>query len=88
MRLGFIAYTLLPAIGLHTTLYYFKIKWSLFWIYIIPILYIIGALAANFVVESKCHDIFVTARNIFLTLTLRWRRSDLVSIPPIILVLF
>lgn len=66
MRLGFIAYTLLPAIGLHTTLYYFKIKWNLFWIYIIPILYIIGAVAAtNFVLESKCHDIFVTARNIF-----------------------
>ena len=66
MRLGFMAYTLLPAIGLHTTLHYFKIKINLFWIYIIPIAYIIGAgLATNFVVESKCHDIFVTARNIF-----------------------
>lgn len=66
MRLGFMAYSLLPAIGLHTTLYYFKIKINLFWIYIVPAVYIIGAaMANNFMVENKCHDIFVTARNIF-----------------------
>ena len=66
MRVGFIAYSLLPAICLHTTLYYFKIKFNIFWIYIIPFLYITGAIATtNFVLESKCHDIFVTARNIF-----------------------
>jgi len=66
MRIGFMAYSLLPAIGLHTTLHYLKIKFNIFWIYIIPVLYIIGAASTtNFVVESKCYDIFVTARNIF-----------------------
>ena len=66
MRIGFMAYSVLPAIGLHTTLYYFKIKFNLFWIYIIPAIYIIGAgMAKTFIVEGKCHDIFVTARNIF-----------------------
>ena len=66
MRIGFIAYSLLPALGLHTTLHYFKIKFNLFWIYLIPTIYIISAAATtNFVVENKCHDIFVTTRNIF-----------------------
>lgn len=66
MRLGFMAYSLLPAIGLHSTLYYLKMKVNIFWIYIIPVVYIIGAtMINNFVIESKCHDIFVTARNVF-----------------------
>ncbi len=66
IRIGFMAYSLLPAIGLHTTLHYFKIKYNIFWIYIIPTVYIIGAATTTkFVTEGKCHDIFVTARNIF-----------------------
>jgi len=66
MRIGFMAYSLLPAIGLHATLYYFKIKINIFWLYVIPVAYIIGAaMTTNFITESKCHDIFVTARNIF-----------------------
>lgn len=66
MRIGFIAYSLLPAIGLHSTLYYFKIKINLLWLYTIPAIYIIGAATTTkFIVEGKCHDIFVTARNIF-----------------------
>ncbi len=66
IRIGFIAYSVLPSIGLHTTLYYFKIKFNIFWLYIIPAIYIIGAaLVSNFVVDGQCHDIFVTARNLF-----------------------
>src|SRR3989339_540354 len=30
MRLGFLAYSLLPAIGLHSTLHYFKMKINIF----------------------------------------------------------
>lgn len=64
MRAGFIAYTVLPAIALHGTVTFLKIKLHPVWIYIIPAVYIIMALVSgNFVDHGQCHTIFITARN-------------------------
>ena len=70
MRLGFIAYTMLPAIGLHSSVYYFKKKVNVFWIYILPAIYIIIALTTSqFVLEAKCYAIFVYASNAIFSYT-------------------
>lgn len=70
MRLGFMAYTVLPAIALHSSVYYFKIKLNIFWIYIIPFIYIIiAATTPNFIAEAKCHAIFVSTHNTIFSFT-------------------
>lgn len=64
VRVGFVAYTILPAIGLHTMLKLLKIKTRYIWVYVIPATYIIlSIITPNFVREAKCYDLFVTARN-------------------------
>ena len=70
MRFGFIAYTVLPAIGLHSSVYYLKKKFNAFWIYIIPAIYIIFAIVTpQFVLEAKCYAIFVYASNSIFSYT-------------------
>ncbi len=64
MRVGFIAYSFLPAMALHATLFYLKINFNRYLIYIIPFSVSLLAInASTFVETGVCHSIFVTARN-------------------------
>ena len=64
-KLGFIAYTFLPAIGLHTALRFVNRKPNYFIIYSIPLIF--GALAFYFpvILSASCQTFFVEVRNIF-----------------------
>lgn len=65
-KMGFIAYTFLPAIGLHAMLKIFKRKFKLFWIYIIPVLASLTAvISPNFILDAKCATFFIEVSFIF-----------------------
>ncbi len=62
VKLGFIGYSFLPAIGLHSVLSYFKIKKNIFLIYAVPIIYSLLALFQNdFAQFGQCMNFFVQA---------------------------
>ena len=64
-KIGFITYTFLPAIALHITAKYFKLRlhWSL--IYLLPICYgIYAAVTSGFILSGACSTIFIFVHNI------------------------
>ncbi len=66
VKAGFIIYTTLPALGLHSIAYYSKIKINKTLIYTLPAIFILSALLSpNFVMEGRCETIFITARTIW-----------------------
>jgi hypothetical protein len=65
-KLGFIAYTFLPAIALMLTLYYLNKRVNFFAIYIIPFLYTLLALfKENFVTGATCEKFLVVIVTVF-----------------------
>lgn len=65
-RLGFITYTLLPALALHFTLNHVKKKPNLIYIYIIPVIYSLTAIInSNFILNTSCGRYFISVQNIF-----------------------
>jgi hypothetical protein len=65
-KLGFITYTFLPAIGLHSVIAFTKKKYNLFWIYILPVLFALFALfKPDFILQSECHSCLVIVRSYF-----------------------
>lgn len=69
MRVGFIAYSFLPAMALHTTLFYLKINFNRYLIYVIPVIVSLLAITKqNFIETGICHSIFVTAKTTLFNL--------------------
>jgi hypothetical protein len=65
-KIGFIAYTFLPALGLKTFLKYTGKKQNDLLIFIIPVIYSIFAVTkANFILESSCEKYFIIVKNMF-----------------------
>jgi len=65
-KIGFIAYTFLPALGLKTFLKYTGKKQNNLLIFIVPILYSAFAIITEkFILESSCEKYFVTVKNMF-----------------------
>jgi len=61
VKIGFITYSFLPAIGLHSVFEFMNYRFNKFILYLIPIFYSIIALASsNFVLHGTCDKIFVT----------------------------
>jgi len=59
-KLGFIAYSFLPAIGFHAMVKIFKKKINLFWIYLIPFSASLMAISSsNFIINAQCSRFFV-----------------------------
>lgn len=62
-KLGFITYTFLPAMLLHSVLRILNKKARLFWIYLIPtMISLIAILNQNFITSAKCTSVFVQVR--------------------------
>lgn len=60
VRLGFIAYSFLPAVGLHAALVFTKKKYSRTLLYAIPVLASLFVLTPHAAVSGVCETIFVT----------------------------
>jgi len=55
---------------MHATTTYLKIKLNIFWIYIVPVIFItLAFLTPNFVKNGECHSVFVTAQNTLFSFT-------------------
>ena len=68
VRVGFVAYSFLPVIGVHFVLVMVDSAWQRFakFLYAIPVAFSAAAmLSPNFVEEGVCNSIFVTARTMF-----------------------
>ncbi|MDP3881980.1 MAG: hypothetical protein Q8Q31_03850 [Nanoarchaeota archaeon] len=62
VNIGFIAYSFLPAIGLHSVLHYYNLKRNILLLYMIPVIYTaFSLLQPNFVVSGTCMPVFVQA---------------------------
>lgn len=62
-HLGFIAYTFLPAIGMHYALLLTHKKGKVLACYVPPVLFsILSLLAGGFVQQSTCHSVFVSTQ--------------------------
>lgn len=62
-KLGFVTYSFLPAVALHSILKIFKRKAPLFWIYLIPTLASILALStSSFIISASCMSVFVQVK--------------------------
>lgn len=67
-RFGFIAYTLLPAMGLHFVLRFSRKKFSYYLLYIPTLIFIATAIfVEEFMLVGFCADYFVVMRNVFVT---------------------
>jgi len=65
-RMGFVAYTILPAVGIHLTLSYTKRKFNRLLVYIPTIVFIlIAALDPQFVILGSCGQLFVSVNHYF-----------------------
>ncbi|MBM3232800.1 hypothetical protein FJZ18_01385 [Candidatus Pacearchaeota archaeon] len=65
VKIGFISYSFLPAIGLHSVLSYFKIKKNTLLLYAVPSIYSLLAIFQNdFVHFGQCMTFFVQATTI------------------------
>jgi len=64
-RLGFAAYTLLPAIGLNTALRFVNRKPNYFLIYSIPAIFCIFALCFPIIISTNCQPSFVEVHSLF-----------------------
>jgi len=72
IRFGFIGYTFLPAVGLHSILNYFKIKVNLILLYLVPTTYSLFALFnAHFAISGQCILIFVQVKTLLTGQPLR-----------------
>lgn len=61
---GFVVYTFLPALGLHGTIRCLKRKFNPFWLYILPVGFVLLMMSyPSFILVSQCQTIFVTVRN-------------------------
>jgi len=64
-KVGFVAYSFLPAVGLHSVLYHLKKKLShtkIAFIYAVPALAVVGALTPGIMVaQTLCETVFVTS---------------------------
>ena len=73
INLGFIGYSFLPAIGLHSVMSYFKIKKNLFLIYSIPGMFSLLALfRTDFALFGQCMTFFVKAITILTFNLILW----------------
>jgi len=69
-KIGFITYSLFPAIALHATLKFLKKKPSKILIYFIPIVATITAFVIpGFIIKAECNGFFVSVQTIFNTST-------------------
>ncbi len=60
VKFGFLCYTFLPAVGLHSILNYFHTKKNLWLIYIIPLFFsIFSIIKSDFVLSGQCLEIFI-----------------------------
>jgi len=65
-RLGFITYTFLPALGLHSALRFLNRKPKLYLIYIVPVFFSLFAiLSKNFIFNGSCERFFITVKTTF-----------------------
>ncbi len=64
-RLGFITYTLLPAIGLNTTLRFTNRKPNYFLIYLLPAIFFLIAISFPIITSASCQTFFVEVYNLF-----------------------
>ena len=65
VKIGFISYSFLPAIGLHSVLSYFKIKKNTLLLYSVPLIYSLLALFQNdFAQFGQCITFFVQAKTL------------------------
>jgi len=62
---GFVVYSFLPAVGLHSALFFTK-KWrSLFLLYVIPVAVSVFAIGfSNFIIVAQCDRVFVTIKTV------------------------
>lgn len=73
VKLGFIAYTVLPALGLHSIMKYFNRKRSLIGLYAFPAAYILFALFnKGFAIHGECKTFFVLAENVLTNNVALW----------------
>lgn len=64
--LGFITYSFLPAVGLHSILYFSKKKFNILFIYLIPIIVSLVALVTpKFIQTVSCDRFFILVRSLF-----------------------
>ena len=71
-RLGFITYSILPALGLHLTFNYIKHKIKKLFIYLPMIVFIlIAVFDSNFIIQGYCSQFFVSVEHYF-ALTEHW----------------
>lgn len=64
-KLGFITYTFLPALGVHTALRFLNKKANLYLLYFLPAAYTLYAmLTRGFVLTATCEKVFVKAQTI------------------------
>ena len=65
VRVGFIAYSFLPVLGLHATLFYLNKRKNFTLLYAIPIVYsFLALLTPNFVLSGTCMRLFVSVKTI------------------------
>ena len=66
-KIGFITYTFLPAMALHSVLRVLKRNAKLIWIYLIPILTsLIAIITSNFIASAECTSLFVQVRIVLM----------------------
>jgi hypothetical protein len=65
-KIGFITYSFLPAMTLHSILRIFRRKANIFWIYLIPVLAsLFAVLTPNFITSAECTSVFVQVALVF-----------------------
>jgi hypothetical protein len=64
-RLGFITYTFLPAVALHTTIKFVNKKSNFLLIYLVPVIASIIAFSFKIITSASCQRFFVETQNIF-----------------------
>lgn len=65
IKWGFISYSFLPAIGLHSVINYFKIKKNIWLMYAVPVIFSVFAIARDdFALSGQCMTFFVQALSV------------------------
>jgi len=65
-KIGFITYSVLPAIFLHFVMRITKVRFSYWMLYIIPSAFALYALSlSNFIIEATCSKFFVLVKTVF-----------------------